>query len=90
MRSGPEVTKKRSRLTAHLSKIFEPYPREIIVEEKNRLLSDITTSAKMVVPTRPFTTKEMRAAIRVLNPEKALCYDLINNQVLQKLSEKRI
>jgi len=38
----------------------------------------------------PFIVNEVRAPIRVLNPKNAPGYDLITNQVLQKLSEKGI
>jgi len=44
----------------------------------------------MVAPAMFFTVNEVRAAIRVLNPKKAPGYNLITNQVLQKLSEKGI
>jgi len=37
-----------------------------------------------------FTVNEVRVAIRVLNPKKAPGYDLITNQVQQKLPEKSI
>jgi len=41
-------------------------------------------------PAKPFIVNEVRAAIRILNPKKAPGYDLINNQILQKLLEKSI
>jgi len=44
----------------------------------------------MAVPVMPFAVNEVRAAIRVLNPKKTPGYDLITNQVLQKLTEKGI
>jgi len=74
----------------HLSKVFEPYPREIIIGEEKKLLMDTNTPAQMAVPAMPFTINEVRAAIKVLNPKKAPGYDLITNQVLQKLLEKDI
>jgi len=43
---------KAEAFAVHLS-IFEPYPREIIMEEENRLLSDAKIFAK-IVPARPF------------------------------------
>jgi len=73
----------------HLPKVFEPHPREIIIDEEKKLLTDTNTSAQMAVPVMPFTVNEVRA-IRVLNPKKALGYDLITNEVLQKLPEKGI
>jgi len=39
--------------------VFESHSREITIEEKNMLLSDINIPAKMVVLARPFTVKEM-------------------------------
>jgi len=66
----------------HHSKVFEPQPREIIIDEEKKLLADINTSAQMAVPAMPFTVNEVRAAIKVLNPKKAPGYDLITNQVL--------
>jgi len=42
----------------------------------------------MIVPARPFTVKEVQGAIRVLNPKKAPDYDVMTNQVLQKLQKK--
>jgi len=54
------------------------------------LLTDINTPAKMIVPAKFFTVKEVRATIRILNPNKVPDYDSITNQVLQKLPEKGI
>jgi len=58
------------------------------LEEENRLLSDANTPAKIVAPARPFTVKQLPAAIRILNPEKVPDYDL--HQDLEKLPEKGI
>jgi len=44
----------------------------------------------MTAAAMPFTVNEVRAAIRILNPKKAPGYDLIINQVLQKLTVKHI
>jgi len=44
----------------------------------------------MIAPVRPFTVKNGRAAIRVLYPKMAAGYELITNQVLQKLPKKGI
>jgi len=74
----------------HLSKVFEPHPREITIDEERKLLTDTNTSAQMVVPVMPFTVNEVRTAIRMLNPKKTPGYDLITCQVLQKLPEKGI
>jgi len=89
IRDGPEMTKRRPRHSPHLSKVFEFHPREINTKEENKLLLDINTP-KMIALARPFTAKEVRATIRVLNPRKAPGYDLITNQVLQKLPDKGI
>jgi len=39
------------------------------------------------IPTKPFSVKKVRAIIKNLNLKKAPSYDLIINQILQKLSE---
>jgi len=70
--------------------LFEFNPRAIILEKENRLLLDANNPAKMNTLTRSFTVKKGRDAIRELNPKKAPGYDLIINQVLQKLSQKEI
>jgi len=49
----------------HLSEVFEPYPREIIIDEEKKLLTDTNTAAQMAAPAMPFTVNEVRAAIRV-------------------------
>jgi len=73
----------------HLSKGFEPHPREIIINEEKKLLITIAPT-QMTAAAIPFIVNEVRAAIRVLNPKKAPDYDLITNHVLQKLPEKDI
>jgi len=60
----------------------------ITLEEKNKLFPDDITSIILDTTTRPF--KEVRAVIKNLNPKKAPVYDLITNQILQKLSEMGI
>jgi len=82
------VTKRRSRHSLYLYKVFEFHPHEIIIDEEKKLLTDTNIPARMVAPAKFFTIKEVRAAIRVLNPKKAPGYDLITNQVQQKLPEK--
>jgi uncharacterized protein (UPF0335 family) len=57
-------------------------PREIKLEEENKLLSDDITSTTTDTTTRPFTVREVRAAIKNLNPKKAPGYNLITNQIL--------
>jgi len=39
----------------HLSKVFEPHTREIIIDEEKKLLMDTNTSAQMAVPIMLFT-----------------------------------
>jgi len=51
---------------------------------------DTNISAQILAPAMPFSVNEVQAAIRVLNPKKEPGYDLITNQVLQKLLEKGI
>jgi len=53
-----EVTKRRPR-HSHLSKVFEPHPREITINEEKKLRTDINTPAKMISPARPITVKEV-------------------------------
>jgi len=74
----------------HLSKVFEPHSREITIDEEKKLLTDTNTSARMAAPVMTFIVNEVRAAIRVLNPKTTPGYDLITNQVLQKLPEKGV
>jgi len=81
---------KAELFTVHLAKVFETHPREITIDEEKKLLTNTNTSTQMAVPVMPFTVNEVRAAIRVLNPKKAPGYDLITNQVLQKLPKKGI
>jgi hypothetical protein len=72
------------------SKIFKPNPREISLQEKNKMLSDDTTSATLDTLTKSFTIKEVsiiKEVIKNLNPKKAPGYELITNQILQKLPE---
>jgi hypothetical protein len=45
------------------SKIFKPNPREITLEEENKLLSDNITST-LHTTKRPFTIKEVRVSIK--------------------------
>jgi len=72
----------------HLSKVFEPHQREIIINEEKKLLTDTNTSAQMAVPVMPFIVNEVRAAIRVLNPKKAPGYDLIPIKFYRNYQEK--
>jgi len=65
MRDGLEM--KAKAFAAHLSKIFEPYSREITRNEEKKLLTNTNIPAKMVAPAKPFTVKEVRTFIRVLN-----------------------
>jgi len=68
-------------------KIFKPNPREITLEEENRLLSDNSTPTTQVTPTSPFTVNEMKAIIKYLNAKKTPDYDFITNQIVQRLPE---
>jgi len=54
------------------------------------LLSDINTPVKIVAPAKPFTVKEVRTAINVLNPKKTPAYDLIINQFSAEAVKKEI
>jgi len=85
MKDRPEMTKGRP---MHSLRIFPRFLNFIHVKssEENRLLSDVNTPAQQEIAlTRFFTVEELRAAIRILNPKKAPSYNLISNQVLQKL-----
>jgi len=81
---------KAEMFAMHFSKVFESHPHEIIIDKEKKLLTDTNTSAQMAAPAMLFTVNEVRAAIKMLNPKKAPGYDLITNQVLQKLPEKGI
>jgi len=73
MEDGSRSDEEKAEVFAvHFSKIFEPHPREITIDEEKKLLTDTNTSAQMAVPVMPSG------------------YDLITNQVLQKLPEKGI
>jgi len=39
------------------------------------------------IPTTPFTVNKVKVVIKYLNPKKALSYDLLTNQILEKLPE---
>jgi hypothetical protein len=69
--------KKAEIFVMHFSKVFKPNPREIILEEENKLLSDDITFATPDTPTRLFIIKEVRTVIKNLNAKKAPDYDLI-------------
>jgi len=43
----------------HVSKVFEPHPREITIDEEKKLLTNTNTSAQMAVPVMPFTVNEV-------------------------------
>jgi len=89
MEDGPEVMKRRPRHSLCISSsLFESYSREITIDKEKKLFTDTNIPAKMVTPAMPFTVNEIRVTIRVLNPKKAPNYDLITNQVLQKLLKK--
>lgn len=84
---------KAETLATHLSRVFKPNPREITLEEENKLLSEpvtATTTTSLDTPTKPFTSKEVRTAIKNLNPKKAPGYDLITNRILQMMPDKAI
>jgi len=49
----------------HLSKVFEPHPREITIDEEKKLLTDTNTAAQMAAPAMTFIVNEVRAAIRI-------------------------
>jgi len=77
MEDCPEVMKGRLRYSLRISPRTLSLTREITIDEEKKLLTDINTSAQMAAPVMPFTVNEVRAAIRILNPKKALGYDLI-------------
>jgi len=58
---------------------------EIILKKKNKLLSDENTCAILHIPTRLFTIEEVKTIIKNLNLKKMPHYDLITNQILQKI-----
>jgi len=74
----------------HLSTIFEPNLREVILKEEKKLPSNAITPATLNASAKSFTVKKIRAVISELNPRNAPGYVHIPNQVLQKLLEKGI
>jgi len=76
--------------SVYFFKIFKPNPREITLEEENRLLSDTSTPTTQDTPTSPFTVNKMKAIIKYLNAKKAPGYDFITNQILQRLPKMGI
>jgi hypothetical protein len=66
---------------------LKPNSREITLEKKNKLLSDDITSITLDTTRRPFIIKEVRPTIENLNLKKTPGYDLITNQILQKMPE---
>jgi len=46
---------KAETFAAHLSKLFELHPCEIIIDEEKKLLTDINTSIQMAASTVPYT-----------------------------------
>jgi len=51
------------------------------------LSSDAITAITLDTSTKSFTVTEVRLVIRNLNPKKTSNYNVIINQILQKLSE---
>jgi len=86
------VTKKRSKHTLYLFKILECNPCENIVEEENRLLSDANTPAWMLLQNlSPLKKCELQSENWIHDAgSKTPGYDVITNQVLQKLPQKGI
>jgi len=90
-RSWARSGEKRQKLFAvHLSKIFKPNSQEITLKEKNRLFFNDTTSTILDIPTRSFIINEVKAVIKYVNPKKVPNYDLITNQILQRLPKMEI
>jgi len=88
---GPKVKKKRIETFAmHLFKIFKPNPREIILEEENKLLFDDTTSVTLDISIKLFTIKEVIAVIKNKKRYRVMIGYLIINQIPQILSEMGI
>jgi hypothetical protein len=83
---GRNKEEKVEIFATHLSKVFKSNSCEITLEKENKLLFDDIPSTLDT-----FIIKKVRAVIkkRQLNP-KAPAYDLITNQILQKVLEKGI
>jgi len=94
--AGPEVKKKAwSRNIRYAS--FKPNPREITLEEENRLLSDDIISAILDSRTTSFTVKTIESCNKKPASKEDYDqvrrlpnYDLIINKILQKLPEMEI
>jgi len=82
-----ESKEKTETFATHLSKAFKPNSRKIILEEENRLFSDAIIAAILDISTKSFTVKKVKAIIKNLDLKKASRYELITNQILQKLPE---
>jgi len=90
-RSWARSGEKRQKLFAvPLFKIFKPNSQEIILKEENRLFFNDITSTIPDIPTRSFIINEVKVIIKYVNPKKAPSYDLITNQILQKLPKMEI
>jgi len=82
------MTKERPKHLLYTSPRSLDLTRERLLEEKNKLLSNATIAATLDISTKFSTVKKVRGII--LNPKKALGYDLITNHILQKLPVIRI
>jgi len=60
---------KAETFATHLSKVFKLKPREIILEEENKLFFDNITPAILDTPTKSFTINEVKTCDRILRIE---------------------
>jgi len=86
--AGTEMKKKRQKHSLLISPEFLSLTRKT----RKRIISYFlrTFLPPWITPTKPFSINEVEAVIKDLNPKKAPGYDLITNQILQKLSKMGI
>jgi len=80
------MKKKKPKCSLRISRRFLNLTNEITLEEENMSL----TSTTLDITTGYFIIKEMRVVIKNLDSKKTLVYDLITNQILQKLPKIEI
>ena len=82
---GKKRQKKATVFTKHLANVFQPHAQETDEE----ILEFLEPPAQSVEPIKPFTPKEIKEEIGLLNTKKkSLGMDLITPKMLQELPQK--
>lgn len=76
---------KAATFATHLSKVFTANPREISLEEEDRLLENLDHIHQLELPIKYFTINEVYKSIQSMKIKKSPGYDLITGKVLQEL-----